>query len=115
MPDFYEELTRELRGWHDETNWLTPDDVAEMLAAAAGRVAGDIEHEIKVLPVLFGGQVQHVIDAGVTHYKMCLGADEVAVLRALLLAYDETAPRPEDARTYVYLMEGGEPVTTWEV
>lgn len=113
--DFVTELTRELHGWHDETTWLTPDAVAEMLAAAAARVAGDVEHEIKVLPVLFGNQVQHVIDGGVTHYKMCLGADEVAVLRALLLAYDETAPMPEDARTYVYLMEGGEPATTWEV
>ena len=113
--DFVTELTKELHGWHDETTWLTPDAVAEMLAAAAARVAGDVEHEIKVLPVLFGDQVQHVIDGGVTHYKVCLGADEVAVLRALLLAYDETAPRPEDARTYVYLMEGGEPATTWEV
>jgi hypothetical protein len=113
MTDFYDELTRELHGFHDDTMYMSTGDIIEMLAAAATRVTGEDPGSVTVRPILDGGDVYHVLaveDEG----KLCLSADEIARLRAILCSYDEHATCPDDAQTGVLFLDDGRPVTTWK-
>jgi len=113
MTDFYDELTRELHGFHDDTMYMTTGDVIEMLAAAAARVTGEDSQSVSVRPLLDGGDVYHVL-AVEAEGMLCLITDEIARLRAILCIYDEHAICPDDAQTEVLFLDDGRPVTTWK-
>ena len=113
MTDFYDELTRELHGFHDDTMYLTTGDVIEMLAAVAARVTGEDPGSVTVRPIMDVGDVYHVL-AVEAEGMLRLSADEIARLRAIPCSYDEHVTCPGDAQTGVLFLDDGRPVTTWK-
>lgn len=95
MNSFVTELTQQLRSFQDETTWLTPADVTEMLAQAAGRAADpELLNEIAPLTlhraVSPEGNVYFILNCDdVTTW---LTPDELSILRAILCNIDETIP-----------------------
>lgn len=111
MSSFVALLTRELHAWQDETCWLGEADIRQMLErAAAGcveqlaavRLYREIE-PVELTPLV-------VVQAGEDY--ILLPPEDVATLRALLLAFDEDAPpRPGEPLTVPCRLEDGRVVS----
>ena len=93
MSDFLTALTKELRAFQDETTWLFPATVREMLTNAAAAALLDplpritLRREVEPDDLT----VYTVLDLGEGD-TFTLDAGDVATLRALLLAWDENRP-----------------------
>ena len=90
---FIDHLTNELRAYQDETTWLSTDVVQAMLTRAAAKVVDEAEMEITIHREIMEDMIPiTVINMGDVLSSFMLWPDDVSLLRALLLAHDETAP-----------------------
>jgi hypothetical protein len=92
--DFITALTRELRSFQDETTWIFWDTTKDMLTRAAAAVIAEGELPRIVLrceydPADLACWTILEVDG---EYVTTLAADDVAVLRALLMTWDENRP-----------------------
>ena len=94
--DFITELTKQLRAWQDETNWLQPYHVQEMVIQAARAVIEEgqqtlsnitLKHEVEVGPDEL--ELITVLEFGDDGERFFLFAPDVATLRALLAFWNE--------------------------
>jgi len=79
--NFTTALTRELHGWQDETTWLAPDTVGEMLEAAA--TAAD---DLTDLKELLKEATMLTLNLGLDNEKLYAGCDITEVGGRLTLA-----------------------------
>lgn len=90
---FITAMLKQLHQWQDETNWITYNDMEEMLIQAAKETLPNGLPQItlrrEVEPEDLEVRTTLYIDG---EYLTSLDRDDVATLRALLLAYDETIP-----------------------
>jgi len=101
MSKFIEALTHELRGFQDETLWLSYDVVQDMLIRAAAEVVVDEPEQVRLYRQIDPEDLQPVTILEVEGDSVVLFSEHVATLRALLLCFDEGAPA-----------KVGEPLTT---
>jgi hypothetical protein len=91
--NFIEALTQQLHAWQDETTWISPTDLQEMLIQAAKATLPE-----ELSPVTVRREVDPEDMKARTileiegEYLTSLCAEDIATLRALLIAYDETIP-----------------------
>jgi hypothetical protein len=92
--DFITELTKQLRAWQDETQFLQPYDVQEMVIQASRAVvdAGEqtlpeitLHHEVE--PMVDGLELLTILT--LENERFILFAPDVSVLRALLAFWNE--------------------------
>lgn len=89
--DFITALTKQLRAWQDETQWLQPDVIAEMLRDAANEAVGKlsrVEMYRQWDPIDSSPQIILKVETD----SVLMWPEDVATLRALLMSFDENAP-----------------------
>ena len=116
MSDFITELTRQLHGWQDETQFLARSDVDDLVALAAarsldGKPPARISLHREIDPET--GTAYHVLSG--EDWMGLLTGHEVATLLAILTTYDWTRPpQPGDPLLVAMETEDGRVVTEWE-
>lgn len=114
--NFIQALIHELHQWQDETTWLTHQVVHDMLIRAAAAAVGDVpqlshvtlhrEYDPSDLSVAWS------ILSVDRELEVILLPDDIAVLRALLLSWDEDRPpRVGDALILPTRLDDGRVIT----
>jgi hypothetical protein len=109
---FVKALARELWKWQDEVTWLDVDTLSDMLAKAAAAVIGEdkefstitLHHEYHPADL----DVPWTVITAEDEFRIILLPIDVAMLRALLLAWDENKPAEvEDPLVLPAIILGG--------